>query len=100
PGKTGAATLAALAALRSGAGLVTVAAPRSSVPIIAARAPEYMTLALDEAEDGTVAATALAQVLAFDADVIAAGPGLGTSPGVKTLVRGLVEQSRVPLVLD
>jgi NAD(P)H-hydrate epimerase len=49
PGKTGAASLAAMAALRSGAGLVTVAAPASSAPVIATLGAEYMTLPLPEA---------------------------------------------------
>jgi NAD(P)H-hydrate epimerase len=100
PGKTGAAALAAMAALRSGAGLVTVAAPASSVAAIAAHGAEFMTLALDEAPDGTIAGRAVEQVLAFDADVIAAGPGLGRSPSVSAFVHVLAAQSGVPLVLD
>ena len=49
-GRTGAAYLAAMAALRSGAGLVTVAAPASAVPIIASMGPEFMTLPLPEVD--------------------------------------------------
>ena len=51
-GKTGAAHLAAFGALKSGAGLVTVATPMCCVPIIASLAPEYMTEGLDETPDG------------------------------------------------
>lgn len=98
-GHTGAAILAARAALRSGAGLVTVATPASLVPIVAAGGAEYMTLALPE-EGGLVSADALDEVLAFRADVIAAGPGLGVGPAVAAFVHGLVERSGVPLVLD
>jgi NAD(P)H-hydrate epimerase len=100
PGKTGAASLAGMAALRSGAGLVTVATPASSASIVASLGREYMTLALREGADGLVAPEALASVLAFDADVIAAGPGLGRSAGVTAFVRGLVERAERPLVLD
>src|SRR3954467_15879654 len=80
-GRTGAAHLAATGALRSGAGLVTVATPRSCVPILAAMAPEYMTEPLDETPTRTVDFAALERVLEFKADVIAVGPGLGQSPG-------------------
>ena len=100
PGKTGAAGLAAMAALRSGAGLVTVATPRSSAPVVASLGAEYMTLPLEEAADGTASAANVDRLLAFDADVIAIGPGLGRSPSVVALVRALVERSTVPLVLD
>jgi NAD(P)H-hydrate epimerase len=100
PGKTGAAALAALAALRSGAGLVTVAAPASSVPAIAAHGAEFMTLPLEEMADGTIAEAASDLLLAFDADVIAVGPGLGRSASVSALVHALVARSGVPLVLD
>src|SRR6059058_5039877 len=51
-GRTGAAHLAAVGALRSGAGLVTIATPAACQPVVAAMAPEYMTEALDETDDG------------------------------------------------
>ncbi|MCC7007285.1 MAG: NAD(P)H-hydrate dehydratase [Acidobacteria bacterium] len=100
PGRTGAAALAGRAALRAGAGLVTIAVPRSSAAIVAALGAEYMTLALDEAPDGTIADEAARTILAFDADVVAMGPGLGRSPSVAAAVHALVERSDVPLVLD
>jgi NAD(P)H-hydrate epimerase len=100
PGKTGAASLAATAALRSGAGLVTVATPTSSAPIVAALGAEYMTLPLAEAADGTVAESALDAVLEARAEIIAVGPGLGWSPSSTAFVHGLVERAGVPLVLD
>jgi NAD(P)H-hydrate epimerase len=99
-GRSGAAHLAALGALRSGAGLVTIATPRCCVPIVAAMAPEYMTEPLEETAAGTVDYAALDRVLDFKADVIAVGPGLGQSPGTAAFVHGLVERAGVPLVLD
>ena len=99
-GKTGAAFLAAMAALRSGAGTVTVATPRSCAAIIASMAPELMTLPLDETPEGTVDFTALDEVLAFQADVIAVGPGLGRAHGTTAFVHALVERSSASLVLD
>jgi NAD(P)H-hydrate epimerase len=98
-GKTGAAHLAAMGALRSGAGLVTVACPRSVVPIVAALGAEYMTEPLAE-ENGHVAPAALERILELPADVIAVGPGLGAGEGTRCVVRGLIERSGVPLVLD
>jgi ADP-dependent NAD(P)H-hydrate dehydratase / NAD(P)H-hydrate epimerase len=99
-GRSGAAHLAGLGALRSGAGLVTIATPRSCVPMVAALAPEYMTEPLDETPTGTIDYAALDRVLDIKADVIAVGPGLGQSPGTAAFVQGLLERVGVPLVLD
>ncbi len=99
-GKAGAAVLCAHGALRAGAGLVTVASPRSCQPTIAAHGVEYMTEALDETPDGTVHFSATAAVLGIDADVIVAGPGLGRGEGVTTFVRELLDKYDGPLVLD
>jgi NAD(P)H-hydrate epimerase len=92
--------LAALGALRSGAGLVTVATPRSCLPIVAAMAPEYMTEGLEETASGTVDYGALDRVLDFQADIIAVGPGLGQAPGTAAFVHGLLERAGIPLIMD
>ena len=99
-GRTGAAHLGAVAALRSGAGLATVATPASCLPIVASMGAEYMTLALDELADGTASREAAPAVLAGAYDVYAAGPGLGTGPDQQALVLALLERSVKPLVLD
>jgi len=99
-GKTGAAYLAAMGALRSGAGLVTVATPASVLPIIASMAPEMMTEPLDDSGEGCLSATGIERVLDLRHDVIACGPGLGRGPGVADFVRALLDRATVPLVLD
>ncbi len=99
PGKTGAARLAGLGALRSGAGIVTVATPASSAGLVAS-VPEYMTAALTESDGGMAATAAVEEVLALPADVVGVGPGLGLGDGPRALVRGLVERAPVPLVVD
>jgi NAD(P)H-hydrate epimerase len=99
-GKTGAAHLAAVGALRAGAGLVTVATPACGQAIVAALGAEYMTAALPDSPEGTLGAGAIEAIEQLGATVIVAGPGLGGGDGVKRAVRGLVERARVPLVLD
>ncbi len=99
-GRAGAAHLAAIGALRSGAGLVTIATPRSCLPMVAAMAPEYMTEPLEETASGTIDYAALDRVLEIKADVIAVGPGLGQAPGTAAFVQGLLERAGVPLVID
>ncbi|MBI2834334.1 MAG: NAD(P)H-hydrate dehydratase [Acidobacteria bacterium] len=99
-GKTGAAHLAARAALRSGAGLVTVATPRSCWPVVAALSPEYMTEPLDETPGGAIDFAALERALDVPADVIALGPGLGQDPSTVAFVHSLLDRSGVPLIID
>ena len=99
-GRTGAAHLAALGALKSGAGLVTVATPRSCVATVAAMMPEYMTEPLEETAAGTIDFSAVDRVLDLEADVIAIGPGLGQDPSTAAFVQAVVERSGVPLVID
>jgi len=99
-GRTGAAHLGAVAALRSGAGLVTVATPSSCLPIVASMGAEYMTMALEELPDGTASRAAAGAVMGRGHDVIATGPGLGTGPDQQAFVLALLERSAQPLVLD
>jgi hypothetical protein len=93
-GKTGAAFLAGMGALRSGAGLVTVATPASCLPIVASMAPELMTESLAEA-GGSLAAAALDRVLDLQHDIVACGPGLGRTNEASAFVRGLVDRGAV-----
>ena len=98
-GRTGAAHLAALGALRSGAGLVTVATPAGCQPTLAAMAPEYMTEPLRE-RDGGLHADDVERVLELARDVVAIGPGLGQAPATREFVRQLVDRATMPLVVD
>jgi NAD(P)H-hydrate epimerase len=99
-GKTGAAHLAAFGALRSGAGLVTVATPGSCQPVVASMAAEYMSEALGESDAGTVRCDSVERALELPHDVIACGPGLGRTQDVAEFVRALLDRATVPLVLD
>jgi NAD(P)H-hydrate epimerase len=101
-GKTGAAALAARAALRSGAGLVTAAVPASQQPVVAGLGLEYMTEALAEIPGGSLAAAAGARVraLADTMDAVALGPGLSLAAETQALVRDLVAEIPRPMVVD
>lgn len=98
-GKSGAAHLAAVGALRSGAGLVTVASPATCQAVVAAMAPEYMTEPLTETSEGLDPADA-GRILELARDVIAIGPGLGQGIGTREFVKALVDRATMPLVLD
>jgi len=103
-GFTGAAALCGNAAMRAGAGLVTVATPASSQGLVAVQVvPEIMTAELAETDRGAVSYDAIGYVLklAERADVIAVGPGLSSEDDrTCKFVRSLVEQRRLPLVID
>jgi NAD(P)H-hydrate epimerase len=101
-GMSGAAILAASAALRSGAGLVRLAVAKDILPIVAAANPCYLTAPLPQDDEGRLAAGAEAAVLELTEgnEVVALGPGLGRSPALDQLVADLIVGIKVPLILD
>jgi NAD(P)H-hydrate epimerase len=101
-GKTGAAAMAAQAALRIGAGLVTVATPSSVNDILEAKLLEVMTVPMPETKARTFSRAALDRLLAFMAtrDAVAIGPGLSTHPETVELVQALTARLDRPAVLD
>jgi ADP-dependent NAD(P)H-hydrate dehydratase / NAD(P)H-hydrate epimerase len=99
-GKTGAAAMTGLAALRAGAGLVTVASAESAIAEIASHAPELMTEPLHETSSGSIALNSNLEALAQGKTVVAIGPGLGRAPQIATMVHALAEAFEGPMVLD
>ncbi len=100
-GLTGAPSMAALAAMRTGAGYVTVATAASAQPAFSVRLLEAMTRGLPE-EDGALVEASLEPALAALERATAAvlGPGLGRADATQAFARGLAAQAEVPLVID
>ena len=103
-GKSGAAILAARSALRSGAGLVTVATPQDVLPIVAGGLPEMMTAPLGSTEAGTASLSNLdygkfAEILKGKS-VLAIGPGLSMHHETQQFIRQVVGQTELPIILD
>ncbi|MGA8222471.1 MAG: NAD(P)H-hydrate dehydratase [Candidatus Acidiferrales bacterium] len=104
-GKSGAAVLASWAALRIGAGLVTVAAPEPVLPIIAGHTPEIMTEPLLATETGSVSLRSL-EYERFDnllkgKRALAIGPGLSTNIETQQFIRTIVaNRPAMPVILD
>ncbi len=101
-GKAGAAALAGIAALRTGAGLVTVACPRSIQATVSGFAPELMTEDLPETVEGAIATEASEKIetLLSGKTVVVLGPGLSRNEQTAEFVRRLVTHCPLPLVLD
>ena len=101
-GYTGAAALCSKACVKAGAGLVTLLTPVSGRAILAVKLTETMVQALPEAEPGKLAAGAALQILeaAASRDVLALGPGLGTSENTGAVIRQVLGSVHVPVVID
>lgn len=103
-GKTGAAVLASWAALRSGAGLVTVGTAVPALPTVAVHTPEVMTHPLASTESGTIAPEDLHNgrfdVLLNGKRALGIGPGLSTEPETQDFVRSVVRKRSVATILD
>jgi NAD(P)H-hydrate epimerase len=100
-GLTGAPSMAALAAMRAGAGYVTVGAPASLELSFTVRLLEAMMVGLPE-DDGSLSAEAASAALKAigRADAVVLGPGLGKSDGARSFALELFERIDVPLVID
>jgi ADP-dependent NAD(P)H-hydrate dehydratase / NAD(P)H-hydrate epimerase len=103
-GKSGAAIMGGQSALRGGAGLVTLGIPAPILAIVAGSHPEYMTEALPATSKGTVVAEVLKSgrwaELLRGKTVLAIGPGLGREQETQEFIRGALNATEIPIVLD
>lgn len=101
-GYSGAPIFAAQAAVRSGAGLVSLGVPAPVWPIAAGKLAEPMPHPLPAGKDGMLSVEATEEALhrLEKADVCLIGPGLGRSPGVASVVRHILKNTHIPVVLD
>jgi ADP-dependent NAD(P)H-hydrate dehydratase / NAD(P)H-hydrate epimerase len=102
PGKTGAGALASLAALRTGAGLVSFALPHALNAAMEAKLTEVMTIPLPESEPGVLGGEAVKRLMEWleGKSALILGPGLGTHPETMRCVHEVLRQVRIPTVLD
>lgn len=101
-GLTGAAALSSNAALRSGAGLVTLGIPVSLNSIMSRKLTEVMTFSLAETKKITLSLKAEKDILkkVEDSDVVVLGPGLSQHPETQKLIRKLIFKIKKPMILD
>ena len=100
---SGAAVLCSLAAMRQGAGLVTLGIPNGlNNAIIRIKAKEVMTLPLPQTREGTLSLAAYKNIKEFikNINVLAIGPGLGQNKATQSLVRKIICNIKIPMVID
>jgi hydroxyethylthiazole kinase-like uncharacterized protein yjeF len=101
-GKTGAAAMACEAALRMGAGLVTLGIPKSLNAIMEAKLTEVMTEPLPETSKQTLSLRAFNAILQLceNKDAVVIGPGIGTFKETQSLILKLIKTLKLPVILD
>src|SRR5215471_6654496 len=101
-GMSGAISLAGMAALRSGAGLVTIAAPAACLDVVGGFEPSYMTAPLACDDQGRLAQAAHRRIveLAAKCTSIGCGPGMQLTEDVDYLVGRLFVEMAQPMVVD
>lgn len=100
-GFTGAPAMAAEASLKCGAGLITVGIPESLNDILEIKLTEPMTYPLKE-NDGVVSVDAIPQILEKmkECDALVFGPGIGRKPEITEILRLVLQNSKVPVIID
>ena len=98
----GAAAIASRAALRSGCGIVQLAAPKFVIQCISGNAPECVYTPLPSDDEGLISEEAIPRLdeLIDGADAVVIGCGLGCTEGTMKIVEEIVKKCRVPLVID
>jgi NAD(P)H-hydrate epimerase len=102
PGKTGAAAMTAMSAMRAGAGLVTLGIAESLNPILETQVLEVMSAPLPENQNGVLGNTAFEDIKRMEAGkaCLAIGPGIGQAEETRNLVKKIISQSQIPVVID
>ena len=101
-GTAGAPSMASLACLRAGAGLVTAAVPHGLVSLVGAIAPELMVRGLEQGPEGSASLASLDRLeeLLTGIKVLAIGPGLSTRGEASEFARQFVARTSLPIVID
>lgn len=100
-GMSGAAYLSGEAALKSGAGLITIACPECINNVLESKTTEVMTMPLDDI-DGCISYNSISRILkkVNEADAVLIGPGLGRGRDVCEVVKEVLKKSTVPVIVD
>jgi NAD(P)H-hydrate epimerase len=101
-GMTGSGCLASMAALRTGAGLVYTGVPQSLAPVYSSHMTEPIVIPLEDSGTGRLSASCTEHILGLmdKMDVVAIGPGLTAGDDIRKIVGAVIENCRVPLVMD
>ncbi|MDZ4853181.1 MAG: NAD(P)H-hydrate dehydratase [Pirellulaceae bacterium] len=101
-GMAGAISIASMAALRSGAGLVSAAVPSPILEAVAAMHPCLMTIPLESDQEGRISIASIESLerLCLNATCVALGPGMGRTEDLNAMVASLFQLVKAPMVVD